>query len=64
MVLLENFYNELKLLTGEAPIRPFVCNGNPLETEVLIVGYNSAVSTSFWKYFNPENGFDEDKWKT
>ena len=44
-------------------LRPFVCDGDPLQTEVFIVGINPAtkMDTSFWKYYDGSL-FDKKKW--
>lgn len=43
--------------------RPFVCNGSPLNCEVMLVGLNSAVKGIFSDYWQPENGgFYKEKW--
>lgn len=60
---LEKFYQELKDLASNQNIRPFVCNGNPLKTDVLIIGFNPATQADdFWKYFHPITGFDKNAW--
>lgn len=60
---LEKFYKELKNLAGNQNIRPFVCNGNPLKTDILIIGFNPATQADdFWKYFAPATGFNKNDW--
>lgn len=44
--------------------RPFVCSGNPLDSELFIVGFNAATEMKalFWDFWNQESGFDRDMW--
>jgi len=44
--------------------RPFVCDGNPLDCQVFIVGYNAAteMKSEFWDYWDEESGFNKKKW--
>ena len=42
--------------------RPFLCEGNPYECDVFLVGINPATSTGFWDYWNPEVGCDKEGW--
>jgi hypothetical protein len=46
-------------LTG---LRPFVCDGSPLECEVFIVGFNPATSVGFWEFWDTGHGFDKKAW--
>jgi hypothetical protein len=62
---LVQFEKELaKLVPKSANLRPFVCEGSPLDCEVFIVGINSAtpMSEDFWEYWRQERGFDKDTW--
>ncbi|MEB3754915.1 hypothetical protein [Acinetobacter sp. MD2(2019)] len=60
---LKQFYSDLKVLVSVKPIRPFVCSGNPLDSDILIVGFNPATETSdFWSYFDDEYGFHKERW--
>ena len=39
--------------------RPFVCDGLPQESTVLIIGENPGQQTDdWWRYWNPVSGFD------
>ena len=42
--------------------RPFVCDGNPTESHVLIIGTNPAtpLNMDWWDWWNSERGFDYD----
>lgn len=61
---LQQFSEKLKLrLNGNQQLRPFVCNGNPLNCEVFIVVYNPA--TEMERLFLDDwcdNGFDKKQW--
>ena len=52
-----------KLKNYEKP-RPLICEGNPLECEVFIVGVNSAteMNSDFWSFWTKENGFKKAEW--
>lgn len=45
-------------------LRPFVCEGSPLDCTVFIVGLNPATprSTDFWDFWNTGYGFNKKKW--
>lgn len=55
---LENFYHDLKREMAEDLLMPFVCNGNPLDAELLIIGFNPTTEYDFWKFFTYKEGFD------
>ena len=52
-----------KLKNYEKP-RPLICEGNPLECEVFIVGINAAteMSKDFWSFWSKKNGFNKYEW--
>jgi len=63
-VQLEVFQRELTALIGRpTDLRPFVCDGSPLECRAFIVGFNpaSASEVDFWDFWTP-NGFDKAAW--
>ena len=67
MMNLATFRNEMQSLMEELKIpnlRPFVCEGSPLECEVFIVGSNPAteMSTNPWKYWSDDYGFYKSRW--
>jgi hypothetical protein len=65
MSSLKSFEVGLEALIGRpTDLRPFVCDGSPLECEVFIVGFNPATSMSvnFWQFWSTENGFDKAAW--
>lgn len=58
---------ELQLKLSLASIlhpRPFVCDGNPLDCELFLVGFNAAteMKASFWSFWSSERGFDRSSW--
>lgn len=62
---MKTFEKELAVLIG-APtdLRPFVCDGSPLECDVFIVGFNPAttMSADFWQFWRSGEGFDKEAW--
>jgi hypothetical protein len=59
------FERDLRTLMGEqADLRPFVCNGSPLECGVFVVGFNPAteMTGSFWDHWRPGWGFCKEDW--
>ena len=46
--------------------RPFVCQGNPLDCDIFIVGFNAATTMAqpFWDFWDPARGFDKEAWFT
>jgi hypothetical protein len=42
--------------------RPFVCNGNPYDCSIFLVGFNPASNVEFWKFWKDECGFDKAGW--
>lgn len=58
------FKQKLQELTkDDNSLRPFVCDGNPLNAEIFIVGINPATSMKqgFWDYYQNDE-FDKKKW--
>lgn len=55
---LGNFYDGLKREMAEEMLMPFVCNGNPLDAEILIIGFNPTTEYDFWTFFTKKKGFD------
>jgi hypothetical protein len=64
MTLFE-FENNLreKLRAYDKP-RPFICDGNPLDCDVFIVGINAAteMQKDFWDFWTQNIGFDKAQW--
>jgi hypothetical protein len=60
-----DFENQLTEFIGKpTDLRPFVCDGSPLECEVFIVGINpaTAMSADFWQFWRSGYGFDKAAW--
>ena len=60
----QEFKDQLRvLMRPDESLRPFVCKGNPLQSEIFIVGINPATNmkSSFWDYYK-EDEFDKEKW--
>lgn len=65
IVNITNFERELADLIGRpTDLRPFVCDGSPLECEAFIVGFNPAttMSADFWQFWRSGHGFDKSAW--
>lgn len=63
--LLRDFSNKLRnRLRLLKDVRPFVCDGNPLECEIFIVGLNPATSMDkdFFSFWSDLYGFDKGTW--
>lgn len=63
---LEDFEERLGQVIGKpSALRPFVCEGSPLDCDVFIVGYNPAtdVSGDWWRFWKPGYGFQEKLWR-
>jgi hypothetical protein len=45
-------------------LRPFVCEGSPLDCEVFIVGYNPATKMEgdWWRFWKPGYGYQKRIW--
>jgi hypothetical protein len=52
-----------KLKNYEKP-RPLICDGNPLDCEIFIVGINAAteMNTDFWSFWSKKSGFNKTEW--
>jgi hypothetical protein len=63
---LSAFKLELERLIGKkaSHLRPFVCEGSPLDCGVFIVGFNPATKMAgdFWDHWRPGYGFDKAAW--
>lgn len=65
MAAIADFERELVALIGRpTDLRPFVCNGSPLDCEAFIVGFNPAttMSADFWQFWRSGRGFDKAAW--
>jgi hypothetical protein len=54
---LKSFEEGLKKHISRSIMRPFVCDGSPLECEAFLVGFNprTLMSKEFWKFWNTEH---------
>lgn len=64
-VIFTQFEAGLENLIGRPSLlRPFVCDGSPLDCRVFVVGINPATSMTedFWSFWRPGVGFDKTSW--
>lgn len=60
---LQQFEFEVRRLTGDHPdARPFLCNGNPYPSDLMLVGLNPGVAIPFWRHWSVTNGCDKAGW--
>ena len=65
---MEEFKSGLAKIVGNpcVGLRPFVCDGSPLDCRVFLVGINPATDMpeNFWdaRFWNDGSGFDKEKW--
>lgn len=62
---LDDFEKKLADLIGRpSALRPFVCDGSPLECEVFVVGFNPATEMpgDFWDHWTDGVGMDKSTW--
>lgn len=62
---INSFERDLAALIGKPSVlRPFVCDGSPLECKVFIVGFNPATPSSidFWAFWRSGHGFQKAAW--
>lgn len=62
---LREFESQLKTLIGQpTDLRPFVCDGSPLQCKVFLVGINPATMmvADFWDFWSDDYGFDKRAW--
>lgn len=63
--MLNAFERDLASLVGRpTDLRPFVCDGSPLDCAVFLVGLNPATSldADFWEFWQTDRGFDKASW--
>jgi hypothetical protein len=61
---LDEFARELEKVIGRpTDLRPFVCEGSPLDCDVFLVGIEpaTAMQADFWDFWGSD-GFDKQKW--
>ncbi|MCO5730058.1 hypothetical protein [Rhizobium sp. SSA_523] len=62
---LEQFEIQLAEIIGRPTnLRPFVCEGSPLDCSVFIVGYNPATKLDgdWWRFWTPGHGYEKRQW--
>ena len=65
MTALDRFESALRAHIGRpAYVRPFVCEGSPLECRAFIVGSNpaTALSVDYWSFWESGYGFHREAW--
>jgi hypothetical protein len=65
MSTLQSFESGLEAIVGRpTTLRPFVCDGSPLDCRVFIVGFNPATESEvdFWIFWSSDRGFDRALW--
>jgi len=65
MNTVDSFEIKLAALIGKpTDLRPFVCDGSPLECQAFIVGFNPAttMTADFWEFWRSGYGFDKETW--
>ena len=61
---IDTFENELEALIGRpTELRPFVCDGSPLDCTVFIVGVNATTNLDFWTFWDRTAGYDKFRWE-
>lgn len=64
-ISLKDFERDLAALIGRpTDLRPFVCDGSPLDCTVFLVGLNPATSldADFWQFWETDRGYDKASW--
>lgn len=62
---LSAFAEALQAIIGRPThLRPFVCDGSPLDCRVFIVGLNPATTLSgdWWEFWDDERGYRRAEW--
>lgn len=62
---LDEFEKQLAAVIGQpTDLRPFVCEGSPLECEIFIVGYNPATKMDgdWWRFWKQGYGYKKSVW--
>ncbi|MGK0236192.1 MAG: hypothetical protein ACI9EK_002740 [Psychroserpens sp.] len=64
MTLTEFEYNLREKLKNYERPRPLICDGNPLDSEIFIVGINAAteMNKGFWNFWLEKSGFNKTEW--
>ncbi|MGH1415113.1 MAG: hypothetical protein ACRBB0_16610 [Pelagimonas sp.] len=62
---LTRFRENLGKVVGQpTTLRPFVCEGSPLDSDVFIVGYNPATKMDgdWWRFWKEDYGYQKSEW--
>lgn len=62
---LDEFEAQLAKLIGRpTDLRPFVCDGSPLDCKIFLVGFNPAteLEADFWTFWRTGYGYDKAPW--
>jgi hypothetical protein len=62
---LNEFASQLaSVIDRPTDLRPFVCEGTPLDCDVFIVGYNPATKMDgdWWRFWKPGYGYQKSVW--
>jgi hypothetical protein len=65
LMTLDEFEKQLAHVIGRpTDLRPFVCEGSPLDCDVFIVGYNpaTAMEGDWWRFWKPGYGYRKSDW--
>jgi len=61
---IDTFEKKLEAIVGRpTDLRPFVCDGSPLECTVFIVGLNATTDLEFWQFWERDIGFNKARWE-
>jgi hypothetical protein len=55
----------VEVIGQQSNLRPFICEGSPLDCEVFIVGYNpaTAMNIDWWQYWEEGYGYRRGQWR-
>ncbi|MEW6070911.1 MAG: uracil-DNA glycosylase family protein [Candidatus Thermoplasmatota archaeon] len=61
---LKEFRAEIEKLMENDYIRPFICEGSPLDCKIFLVGINPAarMGKSFWTFWSDSTGMKREAW--
>ena len=64
MTLTEFEESLVELIGRPTKLRPFVCEGSPLQCDLFLVGFNPAteMACDFWDHWKTSVGFDRAAW--
>ncbi len=62
---IDTFESRLRsIISDPTTLRPFVCEGSPLDCEAFLIGLNAAtkMKPNWWDFWEQGKGFNKDKW--